>query len=98
MSPQVAIVLNYVVVNGAYVQILVIVWECGIASAVISIGIVAHLAIVILGVILIAILHLHLQKLLQLLLLQLLLLQVLRKGVKTIVRILVHNLELQKIM
>ncbi len=98
MSPQVAIVLNYVGVNGVYVQILVIVWECGIASAVISIGIVAHLAIVILGVILIAILHLHLQKLLQLLLLQLLLLQVLRKGVKTIVRILVHNLELQKIM
>ena len=93
MSPQVAIVLNYVVVNGVYVQILVIVWECGIVSAVISIGVVAHLAIVMIGVILIAILHLRLQKLLQLLHLQ-----VQRKGAKTIVRILAHNLELQKTM
>ena len=93
-----AIVLNFAVVNGVYVQILVIVWECGIASAVVSIGVVAHLAIVMFGVILIAILHLRLQKLLQLLLLQLLLLQVLRKGAKTIVRILAHNLEHQKTM
>ena len=88
-----AIVLIFVVVNGVYVQILVIVWECGIASAVISIGVVAHLAIVMIGVILIAILHLRLQKLLQLLHLQ-----VQRKGAKTIVRILAHNLELQKTM
>ena len=88
-----AIVLNFAVVNGVYVQILVVVWECGIASAVISIGIVAHLAIAMFGVILIAILHLRLQKLLQLFLLQ-----VLRKGAKTIVRILVHNSELQKTM
>ena len=88
-----AIVLNFVVVNGVYVQILVIVWECGIVSAVISIGVVAHLAIVMIGVILIAILHLRLQKLLQLLHLQ-----VQRKGAKTIVRILAHNSELQKTM
>ena len=80
-----------------YVQILVIVWECGIVSVVISIGIVAHLAIAMFGVILIAILHLRLQKYLQVHnhhLSQ----RIQRKGVKTIVRILVHNLELQKIM
>ena len=88
-----AIVLNFVVANGVYLQILVLVWECCIVSAVISIGVVAHLAIAMFGVILIAILHLRLQKLLQLFLLQ-----VLRKGAKTIVRILVYNSELQKTM
>ena len=92
-----AIVLNFVVVNGVYVQILVIVWECGIVSAVISIGVVAHLAIVMIGVILIAILHLRLQKYLQFHnhhLFQ----RIQRKGVKTIVRIPVLSLAVLKTM
>ena len=92
-----AIVLNFVVVNGVYVQILVIVWECGIVSAVISIGVVAHLAIVMFGVTLIAILHLRLQKWPQVHnhhLFQ----RLHKKGVKTIVRIPVLSLAALKTM